>query len=69
MQVEALMFQRVRVFWQDETGQDIVEYSLLITFIAIACMWVVAGGRPAVNQIWTGANTTITNAQTFAAGS
>jgi Flp pilus assembly pilin Flp len=63
------MLQRVRNFWRDETGQDIVEYSLLITFIAIAAMWVVAGGRPAVNQIWTGANTTITNASTFAGGS
>jgi Flp pilus assembly pilin Flp len=66
MAMEARMFQRVRVFWQDESGQDIVEYSLLITFIAIATMWVVASGRPAVNAIWTGANGTITNAATFA---
>ena len=60
------MLIRIRVFWRDESGQDIVEYSLLITFIAIATMWVIAGGRPAVNGVWTGANTTITNASTVA---
>ena len=60
------MFLRMREFWREESGQDIVEYSLLITFIAIATMWVIAGSRPAVNGIWTGANTTITNASTVA---
>jgi Flp pilus assembly pilin Flp len=63
------MLQRVCVFWQDDTGQDLVEYSLLITFIAIATGWIIWGGEPAVNHIWVGANTTISNAQTFAAGS
>jgi Flp pilus assembly pilin Flp len=60
------MLQRVRDLWRDRSGQDIVEYSLLITFIALATMWVIAGGRPAVNAIWTGANQTVTNAQTVA---
>ena len=60
------MFQRVHVFWQEETGQDMVEYSLLITFLAIATMWVVASGRPAVNGAWSGANVTINNAASFA---
>lgn len=60
------MLQRLTRLWLDEDGQDIVEYSLLITFIAIATMWVVAGGRPTVNAIWTGANTTITTANTAA---
>ena len=60
------MFQRLRVFWREETGQDLIEYSLLITFLAIATMWIVGSGRPAVNGIWTGANTTLNNAATFA---
>ena len=29
-------------FWLEEEGQDLIEYSLLITFIAIACLG--AGG-------------------------
>jgi Flp pilus assembly pilin Flp len=60
------MFQWLDGFWHDETGQDLIEYSLLITFIAITCMWIVASGRPAVNAIWIGANQTLTNASTFA---
>lgn len=60
------MFQRVRLFWRDETGQDIVEYSLLITFIAIATMWMVGSGRSTVNQIWIGANSTINHASQYA---
>ncbi len=55
-------------FWNDEDGQDLIEYTLLITFIAIACMWFIAGGEPAVNSIWTGANNSIATAAT-AAGS
>ena len=60
------MFQRVRFFWQDETGQDIIEYSLLMTFIAIATMWMIASGRSTVNAIWIGANSTVNNAAQFA---
>jgi Flp pilus assembly pilin Flp len=44
-------------FWQEEDGQDLIEYSLLITFIAIACAAIVGAGRPAVNTVWTGATT------------
>jgi Flp pilus assembly pilin Flp len=60
------MLQRLRRLWSDEEGQDVIEYSLLITFIAIATMWFVAAGRPTVNAIWTGANQTITTANTTA---
>ena len=61
------MLQGLRLLWADEEGQDLIEYSLLITFIAIATMWVVAGGRPTVNAIWSGANQTITTANGAAA--
>jgi len=50
------MPQRWNRFWAEDGGQDIIEYSLLIMFIGIATMWMVASGRPAVNSIWTGAN-------------
>lgn len=58
----------IRRFWSEEDGQDIIEYSLLITFIAIACMWFVGSGRNAVNGIWTASNSTVVNAQTAANG-
>jgi Flp pilus assembly pilin Flp len=61
------MSQPMNVFWQNETGQDLIEYSLLITFLAIASMWVVYSGHSAVNGVWTGANSTVVKAETFAA--
>jgi Flp pilus assembly pilin Flp len=58
--------QWIRQFQADESGQDIIEYSLLICFIAIACMFMVGAGGPAVNAIWTSANTRMTTANGIA---
>jgi len=55
-------------FWTDDAGQDIIEYSLLITFIVIACMWFVGAGRDPVNGVWTTANSTISSANTTGGG-
>ncbi|HUI53344.1 MAG TPA: hypothetical protein VLY04_00140 [Bryobacteraceae bacterium] len=62
------MAQLLYQFWKDDQGQDLIEYSLLITFIAIACAAIVGAGRPATNAIWQSSNNTITNAATFANG-
>ena len=56
-------------FWQEEDGQDLIEYSLLITFIAIACAAIIGAGRPAVNNIWQGSNNQLTQANVAASGS
>jgi Flp pilus assembly pilin Flp len=53
-------------FWQDEQGQDLIEYSLLITFIAIACAAIMGAGRPAVNSIWQNSNNQLVQANTAA---
>ena len=60
------MPQRIYRFWRGEEGQDIIEYSLLITFIAIATMWIVGSGRPVVNAIWAGANNNLATASATA---
>ncbi len=62
------MYQRLRRFWIEEEGQDLIEYSLLITFIAIACMWFVSEGHDPVNGIWTTTNGIVTNAHTASQG-
>jgi len=49
-------------FWREECGQDLIEYSLLITFIAIACLALLGSGRPAVNSIWQAGNNQLTQA-------
>ena len=56
-------------FWQEEDGQDLIEYSLLITFIAIACAAIIGSGRPAVNAIWVQGNASIQSANVAASGS
>ena len=33
----------LRSLWRDESGQDLAEYTLLITLIAIACIGAVTG--------------------------
>jgi len=53
-------------FWQEEDGQDLIEYSLLITFIAIACAAIIGAGRPAVNNIWQGTNNQLGQANSVA---
>ena len=54
-------------FWYEEEGQDLIEYSLLITFIAIATLWAFTYGQPAVNGIWSTTNSHI-NAAAAAIG-
>jgi Flp pilus assembly pilin Flp len=61
------MTQVIKWFLREEDGQDIIEYSLLITFIAIASMWLLGAGQPAVNQIWQNANSQMTVANQIAA--
>ena len=62
------MFECARRFWGEEEGQDLIEYSLLITFIAIACMWFVGLGHDPVNGIWTTANNSIKTASSASGG-
>jgi Flp pilus assembly pilin Flp len=67
MTLEAAMLKLLVGFWRDENGQDIIEYSLLITFIAIACLWFIGAGGPSIRGVWTGANSTVNQASTSAA--
>jgi Flp pilus assembly pilin Flp len=43
-------------FLRDETGQDLVEYSLLIAFVALAGAAAFIGMSGSVNSIWSAAN-------------
>jgi Flp pilus assembly pilin Flp len=42
--------------WREEDGQDLIEYSLLITFIAIATAAMVGSGQNAIRSIWGTSN-------------
>jgi Flp pilus assembly pilin Flp len=49
-------------FWNEEDGQDLVEYTLLLAFVALAsaALFIGAGGQ--VSQIWSVANKQLNNA-------
>jgi Flp pilus assembly pilin Flp len=67
--VEAPMHRIVSSFWRDEQGQDLIEYSLLMTFIAIAVMAFVESGKGSIQGIWTASNSQVAAANSAIAGS
>ena len=52
--------------WREEDGQDLIEYTLLITFIAIATAAVVGQGQNAIRSIWSSGNSNLAAANTAA---
>jgi Flp pilus assembly pilin Flp len=40
-------------FWQEEVGQDMVEYALLLGFVALAGVSFLNGIRTTISGIWT----------------
>jgi Flp pilus assembly pilin Flp len=56
----------LKTFWQEESGQDLIEYTLLMAFVALAsaAIFISAGGS--ISGIWTSANTQLGNAATAA---
>lgn len=55
-------------FWRDERGQDLIEYSLLMTFIAIACLAYLGLGHSATAGIASTANSNLTAANILIGG-
>jgi Flp pilus assembly pilin Flp len=44
-------------FWREEKGQDLIEYTLLMAFVALASAALFTGAGRSVKGIWTTANT------------
>ena len=53
-----------RNFWKDEQGQDLIEYTLLMAFVALASAALFIGAGGSVTGIWK-----TTNSQLAAANS
>ena len=56
----------VRNFWNDEQGQDLIEYTLLLAFVALASAALFIGAGGSIKTIWTTANTQLSNAASSA---
>jgi Flp pilus assembly pilin Flp len=51
-------------FWRDESGQDLIEYTLLMAFVALASASIFISTGGSVSNIWGTASTQLTNAAT-----
>ena len=53
---------KARNFWSDQQGQDLIEYTLLMAFVALASAALFIGAGGSIKQIWTTANKQLSNA-------
>jgi len=53
-------------FLRDEQGQDLIEYTLLLAFVALAAAALFINAGESVSTIWTTANTTLADAASSA---
>jgi Flp pilus assembly pilin Flp len=56
----------LRKFWQDEQGQDLIEYTLLMAFVALASASLFIGAGGSIKGIWTTSNSQLSAANTQA---
>ena len=54
-------------FWKEESGQDLIEYTLLLAFVALAGAAIFIPAGQTIGGIWDTTNTVLQNANTAAA--
>jgi Flp pilus assembly pilin Flp len=54
--------QFLKTFWREDEGQDLIEYSLLLGFIALFSASIYSTVSGDVKTIWTNASTTLNTA-------
>jgi Flp pilus assembly pilin Flp len=52
--------------WNDEQGQDLIEYTLLMAFVALASAALFIGAGGSVKGIWSSTNSQLAAANTSA---
>ena len=60
------MMQMIQNFVRDEQGQDLIEYTLLLAFVALASAALFIGAGGSVEGIWTQTNNQLAAANTAA---
>ena len=56
----------LRTFWNDDEGQDLIEYTLLMAFVALASAALFIGAGGSVQGIWSTTNSQLGAANTSA---
>ena len=57
-----MSIQTIKSFFQEEAGQDLVEYSLLLGFLALGSLALLSSAGTSVKTIWTTVSTQLTTA-------
>jgi Flp pilus assembly pilin Flp len=57
-----MMNLRFAAFEHDEEGQDLIEYSLLMSFIALSAMAILVAAGGSIKTLWSGINIQLTSA-------
>ena len=56
----------LRNLWNDDQGQDLIEYTLLLAFVALASAALFIGAGGSVKGIWNATNSQLAAANTSA---
>jgi len=56
----------LRNFWNDEQGQDLIEYTLLMAFVALASAALFLGAGGSIKGIWVTTNNQLAQANSIA---
>ena len=56
----------LRNFWNDDQAQDLIEYTLLLAFVALAAAALFIGSGGSISGIWSTSNSELVAANTSA---
>ena len=56
----------LKTFFKDETGQDLIEYTLLMAFVALASAALFIGAGKSIQGIWSATNSQLSAANASA---
>jgi len=62
------MAKAIRNFWRKIEAQDLVEYTLLLAFVALVGITILVGASGSIQGIWGSSNSTLVAANTTAGG-
>jgi Flp pilus assembly pilin Flp len=60
------MLNDMKRLWQDEQGQDLIEYTLLMAFVALASAALFISSGASISSIWSDTNTNLSAAASSA---
>ena len=63
------MSERLRSFYKNEEGQDLIEYTLLLAFVALVAAGLFIQSGQSTSGIWSIANTKLSSASSAASAS